>query len=92
MLSIKEIRKWANLGLVSERFDPKTGYSIFNYTAKCQYDGVWNDITMKCRGLIMSQDGEIIARPFEKFFNLGELDSVPSGGVDRDWETLSTPF
>lgn len=46
--------------------------TIYNYGQKAQFDGIWDDITCKCRGLIVDQStGEIVARPFQKFFNLG---------------------
>jgi T4 RnlA family RNA ligase len=47
---------------------------IYNYTAKAQYDRMWNEITLACRGLIMDNDGRIVSRPFKKFFNLGEYE------------------
>lgn len=47
------------------------GLVIYNYTHAAQYDRVWNDVTKQCRGLIVL-DGEVIARPFPKFFNYGE--------------------
>lgn len=46
---------------------------IHNYTAKAQYDRVWDEITLQCRGLITDGKGKIVARPFHKFFNLEEL-------------------
>jgi RNA ligase len=52
--------------------------AILNYTAAAQYSQTWNEVTRQCRGLIVqSHDGpwtdrEVIARPFAKFFNLGE--------------------
>ncbi len=46
---------------------------ILNYTEKAQYDRVWTPVTRQCRGLIWDvRTGEVIARPFEKFFNWGE--------------------
>ncbi|MBN3584912.1 hypothetical protein JYB64_21170 [Algoriphagus aestuarii] len=46
---------------------------IANYTKKTQGDGYWNEVTEQCRGLIYnSQTGEVIARPFRKFFNHDE--------------------
>ena len=54
---------------------------IYNYTAKAQYERVWNEWTLACRGLILDGDRNIVARPFAKFFNLGELEEaeIPSG-------------
>lgn len=59
---------------------PEHDLFIYNYTAKAQYDSVWNEITLMCRGLILDQNDAIIARPFPKFFNFGEseIQELPS--------------
>lgn len=44
---------------------------IYNYTPKTQYEQHWTPETSACRGLIV-HDGEVIAKPFTKFFNYGE--------------------
>lgn len=45
---------------------------IFNYGQKAQFESIWDDVTCKTRGLIVDRNtGDIVARPFEKFFNLG---------------------
>jgi len=62
-------------GYVSMQKHPIRDYFIYNYTKTAQYKWLWNDATMKCRGLIMDYHGNIIANPFEKFFNLEELDA-----------------
>src|SRR5690606_26325973 len=46
--------------------------SILNYTEKAQWDRVWNPVTLTCRGLILDDDNEVVARPFGKFFNLAD--------------------
>jgi T4 RnlA family RNA ligase len=50
---------------------------IFNYTEAAQFDRVWNEATNICRGLIvrldgatLTEDAEVVARPFNKFHNL----------------------
>lgn len=49
---------------------------IFNYTEDVQYRNRWNAITLACRGLILNnRTGEVIARPWEKFFNFGQMDN-----------------
>jgi RNA ligase len=47
--------------------------SIFKYTQACHIQGRWNAINRQARGLIMRADGTVVARPFAKFFNLGEV-------------------
>ncbi len=59
-------------GYISERKHKECDYYIYNYTQKTQYEGLWNEDTMNCRGLILDGDGNIIAKPFKKFFNIGE--------------------
>ncbi|NUR71528.1 MAG: 2'-5' RNA ligase [Hamadaea sp.] len=46
---------------------------IYNYTEKCAYEGAWDETTLICRGLIVhAQTGEVLARPYRKFFNHGQ--------------------
>ncbi len=62
---------------------------LYNYTDKCTYDKNWNKYTMECRGLILNKiTGETVARPFSKFFNLGELESpaLPNVPVGEKYE------
>lgn len=43
---------------------------IYTYGRTCQYEGKWDNITSRCRGIIVNRlTGEIVARPFEKFHN-----------------------
>ena len=51
---------------------PNAELYIYNYTQFAQFERVWNEVTLACRGLILNDTNEIIARPFPKFFNLGE--------------------
>lgn len=49
---------------------------IFNYSEEVQYRNKWNKITLACRGLILNaKTGDVIARPWEKFFNFGQMDN-----------------
>jgi len=66
---------------VSVQKHPDADLFIYNYTAKAQYDRVWNEITLQSRGLILDADYNIVARPFKKFFNIEEhpVDEIPGG-------------
>ncbi len=47
---------------------------LYNYTDKTTYDRHWNEYTMAARGIIFEKStGKLIAKPFPKFFNLGEM-------------------
>lgn len=54
---------------------PEHDLYIYNYTQNAQFERVWNEITLSCRGLILDENLNIIARPFPKFFNLGEMEN-----------------
>lgn len=59
-------------GFVVRQNHPKADLFIYNYSPKAQYERVWNEVTLNCRGLIMDGAMNVVARPFQKFFNLGE--------------------
>jgi len=63
-------------GFISKVKHPSADLFILNYTPKCTYNGHWNSITMTCRGLIVDSDYTIISRPFEKFFNINEVEET----------------
>lgn len=82
ILSIDDLKLEVRSGYVSVRSHPEfPELHILNYTPKAQYEQRWNDVTKKTRGLIWNQHtGEVVARPFEKFFNYGD----PNGPVLGD--------
>ena len=51
---------------------PETDLFIYNYSPKVQYEKLWNEVTLKTRGLILDAEMNYVARPFGKFFNLEE--------------------
>ncbi len=62
---------WANLGDV--RVSRDGDLLMFSYTPPAQYAGRWNAFEQMSRGLIVNAvTGEVVARPFDKFFNWGE--------------------
>lgn len=69
-IDLSTFRNCEEQGLLTCRAHPTGQLLIWNYTQRCQYEQVWNDITTQARGLITTPDGKIIARPFRKFFNL----------------------
>ena len=71
---MEQLEKLIKDGYISKRKHPTKDLWIYNYTNKTQWEKHWNDWTLRCRGLIMDEKYNIIARPFEKFFNLGEID------------------
>lgn len=64
-------------GDVRVQFHPQyPNLAIYNYTEEVQYRNKWNKITLACRGLILDTlTWQIVARPWEKFFNFGQMDN-----------------
>ena len=53
------------------------GLTLYVYTERCVYDGLWDLATISARGLILDLVAKkIVATPFPKFFNLGERDGT----------------
>lgn len=73
-MQYETIKPYIEKKLVSEQKHPDDpNIRIFNYTQHCQFSGEWDEVTKQCRGLIMNvETGEILARPFPKFFNYQE--------------------
>lgn len=69
-----KIKEYVNAGWVLEQKHPTEELYIYNYSKSCTLENKWDEVTMSCRGLILNKAGEIIARPFKKFFNYHELD------------------
>lgn len=65
---------------ISVRKHPEEDLWIYDYTQNCQFEKKWTPETMMCRGLILDAEGNVIARPFDKFFNQGENGDVPHSG------------
>jgi RNA ligase len=58
---------------VTARRHPHLPLTIYNYAPEVQYSNKWDSVTRACRGLILDDEGCIVARPWEKFFNLGQV-------------------
>jgi len=65
--------------------DEKDGLYLYKYTPKCVGEKNWNEFTRKARGIIFDKKtGELVARPFEKFFNLNEMPESSEGHLPRE--------
>ncbi len=77
--------------LISVRPHPTLPLFIYNYTAGAQALSIseWSPALRDCRGLILDHDGEVIGRPFTKFWNYEQvLDQIPSDLPFTVWEKL----
>lgn len=69
---ISTLEKYYQNGLLLKQTHPNLDLTIWNYSPRVQYERLWDDITIQCRGLVTNSQGKIIARPFKKFFNYEE--------------------
>lgn len=82
---------WQKYGCVKE--SRNGNLSLFNYTAQAQWENKWNIFEQLSRGLIINnQTGEIVARPFKKFFNLGQSYGDGKMAVPNDNTQLVNVF
>jgi len=67
-------------GHIARTRHPTEPLTILNYTQRCQFEGAWDEVTRACRGLIVADNGEVVARPFPKFHNLHEHGAESAAG------------
>ena len=75
-------------GYILSQTHPSLPLTIYNYTAKAQFDRYWVDATLHCRGLVLDNNYRPIARPLPKFFNLQEYQGKIPDGVPNIYEKL----
>ena len=72
VFDIDILNDYIEKGLVVKNDHPTLPLSIYNYSRTTQYEGKWDNITKSCRGLILDREGNVVAKSFDKFFNLEE--------------------
>lgn len=72
---LKRLNEYYEKGLLYKQVHPKFPLVIWNYSEKVQYESLWDDMTLMCRGLITDDKGNIIVKPFGKFFNYEEVEN-----------------
>ncbi|XIE81416.1 RNA ligase [Streptomyces sp. SBR177] len=73
LLPPDELAAAVEAGHVTRKPHPRLPLSIYTYTRVCQYEGVWNRVTVRCRGLVADdRTGRVVALPLPKFFNVSE--------------------
>jgi RNA ligase len=75
---IETLEKYYEDGLLYKQTHPTLPLTIWNYTPKVQYENIWDEITLQCRGMVTDDNGNVVARPFKKFFNIEEGKHTPT--------------
>ena len=61
-----KLDKLVEEGWLISQVHPSLDLTIYNYSQKTQYDKMWNEETLSCRGLVLDSKGNVVARPFKK--------------------------
>lgn len=72
-IDLKLVQDYIDKDLLRVQKHPIHDLYIYNYSRTCQFEKKWDSLTLMSRGLVLDGEGNIIARPFEKFFNYEEL-------------------
>ena len=75
---LKKLNKYYEDGLLYKQVHPTLPLTIWNYSEKVQFENLWDEVTLMCRGLVTDDKGDIIAKPFKKFFNIEEEKYTPT--------------
>lgn len=71
-INIERLNKHIGEGFVTARRHNTLPLTIYSYTRKAVKKSQWDTVTCCTRGLIVSDGGEIISRPYEKFFSYND--------------------
>lgn len=75
-IDFNAISKAVEEGYIKVERHPSTDLRIYNYTVKAQFGWYWPEEVQICRGLIVNDDHQIVARPFRKFFSYEQLNGI----------------
>jgi RNA ligase len=76
------LNKYIEDGLLECQSHPTLPLKIYNYSRDCQFEKKWDDITLAMRGTVLDNEGNLVAKSFNKFFNLYELQDIPNEEFD----------
>lgn len=73
ILDVAALDSMRRNGYIRQARHPELPYVSECYTKQTMFERAWTHETRTCRGLIWNTEtGEVVARPFSKFFNWGE--------------------
>lgn len=76
ILDVELLESHVRNGYISARNHPHLPLTIFNYTPKAVYEPLWDNVTLRCRGLIVDNAGLVVGNCMPKFFNYGETNAM----------------
>jgi len=74
VFNLNLLQEYKDKGLLDICYHDKLPIALFNYSRKCQYDKLWDEILVQMRATVINTiTGEVVAKGFNKFFNYEEL-------------------
>lgn len=74
-------------GYVISQKHPEADLHVYNYSKKTQFEDLWNEVTLACRGLILDGEGNVVSQCLPKFFNLSQ--HVPGDIPNETFEVFT---
>lgn len=75
---LEKLNQYYEDGLLYKQVHPTLPLTIWNYSEKVQFENLWDEVTLMCRGLVTDNEGNMVAIPFQKFFNIEENRFTPT--------------
>jgi RNA ligase len=92
MPTIEELEARVELGFVRRIPHATLPLTIYNYTDRCAWERGWDAVTEAARGLVVDREGAVVARPFGKFFNLGERPETQAAALPSETPELTEKY
>lgn len=96
-LDLNKINELIEEGYITSQAHPIRPIRVYKYTAKTEYERYWNEYTSVCRGIVLDEEGNVLSKPFNKFFNYGMVEQdvvnrIDSGMSYKIYEKLDGSF
>lgn len=74
-INVTELNAEIEAGNVNKQVHPTLPLGIYKYSQQCVYSQHWNETTLRCRGVVLDDTGEIVINGFPKFFNHNQAEA-----------------
>lgn len=82
---LKILQEYIDKMLIHRQVHPTLPLSIYKYSQECVFSRSWDEITLNMRGIVLDNEGNVIANCMPKFFNFEELESLGISLPNEDY-------
>ncbi len=83
-VNLAALKTMLEAGMIRGQRHETLPLTIYKYSQQCVYTRTWNEITLRCRGVVLDDDGDVVVNGFPKFFNHSEPDGAPVYEAHKD--------